>query len=72
MRAGAGIRSRAAARAPGAAALVAGLFTVALAARWLKRRLGGYTGDTLGAAQQVVELVCLLAWLAVLETSTRT
>lgn len=35
-------------------------------ARWLRRRLGGFTGDTLGATQQIVELVGLLAWLAVL------
>lgn len=34
--------------------------------RWLRRRLGGYTGDTLGATQQLVELAGLLAWLAVL------
>jgi adenosylcobinamide-GDP ribazoletransferase len=33
-------------------------------ARWLRRRLGGFTGDTLGAAQQIVELVGLLTWLA--------
>ena len=35
------------------------------AARWLGQRLGGYTGDTLGALQQVAEIVALLAWLAV-------
>jgi adenosylcobinamide-GDP ribazoletransferase len=34
-------------------------------ARWLRKRLGGYTGDTLGAAQQVTEVLSLLAWLAV-------
>lgn len=33
--------------------------------RWLRRRLGGYTGDTLGAVQQTTELLSLLAWLAV-------
>ncbi|HEY8710437.1 MAG TPA: adenosylcobinamide-GDP ribazoletransferase [Burkholderiaceae bacterium] len=33
-------------------------------ARWLRRRLGGFTGDTLGATQQIVELVGLLTWLA--------
>ena len=33
--------------------------------RWLRRRLGGYTGDTLGAVQQITELLSLLAWLAV-------
>jgi adenosylcobinamide-GDP ribazoletransferase len=37
---------------------------VVLTARWLMRRLGGYTGDTLGAAQQGSELVILLALLA--------
>jgi adenosylcobinamide-GDP ribazoletransferase len=31
----------------------------------LKRRLGGTTGDTLGAAQQITELLALLGWLAV-------
>jgi cobalamin synthase len=33
-------------------------------ARWLRQRLGGFTGDTLGATQQIVELAILLAWLA--------
>ena len=47
-----------------AAAASAGL-VVWGAARWLRRRLGGYTGDTLGAVQQVTEIVMLLAWLAV-------
>jgi adenosylcobinamide-GDP ribazoletransferase len=32
--------------------------------RWLRRRLGGFTGDTLGAAQQIALLAALLAWLA--------
>ncbi len=32
---------------------------------WLKRRLGGFTGDTLGASQQLSELAILLAWLHV-------
>lgn len=31
---------------------------------WLERRLGGYTGDNLGAVQQVVELSILLTALA--------
>ena len=35
-----------------------------LAARWFARRLGGYTGDTLGAAQQVAEIAVYLAVLA--------
>jgi len=34
------------------------------AARWLHRRLGGYTGDCLGAVQQVGELVALLVFVA--------
>jgi adenosylcobinamide-GDP ribazoletransferase len=38
----------------------------AACARWLRRRLGGFTGDTLGATQQIVEGACLLAWLAAL------
>jgi adenosylcobinamide-GDP ribazoletransferase len=33
---------------------------------WLRRRLGGYTGDTLGAVQQVAEVLALLGWLATL------
>lgn len=32
-----------------------------LAARAFRRKLGGYTGDCLGAAQQVTELACYLA-----------
>lgn len=32
-------------------------------ARWSRRRLGGYTGDVLGAVQQLVELAILLAVL---------
>jgi adenosylcobinamide-GDP ribazoletransferase len=32
--------------------------------RWLRRRLGGYTGDTLGATQQITELLSMLGWLA--------
>ena len=32
--------------------------------RWLKRRLGGYTGDTLGATEQLAELAVLLALAA--------
>lgn len=34
-------------------------------ARWFKQRLGGFTGDTLGASQQLTEVMGLLAWLAV-------
>ncbi len=32
-------------------------------ARWFRRRLGGYTGDGLGAVQQVTEITILLAAL---------
>jgi adenosylcobinamide-GDP ribazoletransferase len=51
-------------RAPLAASAVAGLLASLWCARWLHRRLGGFTGDTLGATQQIVELAILLAWLA--------
>lgn len=34
--------------------------------RWLRRRLGGYTGDNLGASQQLSELAMLLMALALL------
>lgn len=34
------------------------------AAAWLGRRLGGYTGDCLGAVQQLGELACLLVFIA--------
>jgi adenosylcobinamide-GDP ribazoletransferase len=33
-------------------------------ARWFMRRLGGFTGDTLGAAQQLTEIAFYLAVLA--------
>jgi adenosylcobinamide-GDP ribazoletransferase len=44
-----------------AAMFLGGLFC----ARWFKQRLGGYTGDTLGASQQLTEVLGLLAWLTV-------
>ena len=50
----------------GARALPALLLAAALAwgmARWFRRRLGGYTGDGLGAVQQVTELAILLVAL---------
>ena len=50
-------------------ALVAAAAAISLAAwiaaRWLRRRIGGFTGDTLGALQQVCEIVSLMVWLAV-------
>jgi len=36
----------------------------AVLAWWFKRRIGGYTGDCLGAAQQVSEVVFYLTILA--------
>jgi adenosylcobinamide-GDP ribazoletransferase len=44
--------------------LAAGLVVLGMR-RWLRRRLGGYTGDTLGAAEQLAEAVILLVWVAV-------
>ncbi len=41
------------------------LFGAAVCARWFSKRLGGFTGDTLGASQQITEVLGLLAWLAV-------
>ncbi len=46
-----------------AAAVIA---TTGLTKRWLARRLGGFTGDTLGACQQLTELAALLAFAALL------
>ncbi|MES3015490.1 MAG: adenosylcobinamide-GDP ribazoletransferase [Pseudomonadota bacterium] len=48
-----------------AASIVLVAFGTAWSARWLRRRLGGYTGDALGATQQISELLALLGWLAV-------
>lgn len=49
-------------------ALLAALLAMALCAIWLARkfvqRIGGYTGDCLGAVQQACELACYLALLA--------
>ncbi len=41
-------------------ALASGAVAAAVCARWLRRRLGGFTGDTLGATQQIAELALLL------------
>lgn len=43
--------------------LAAGLVALGMR-RWLRQRLGGYTGDTLGAAEQLAEAAILLAWVA--------
>jgi adenosylcobinamide-GDP ribazoletransferase len=41
-------------------ALVASLIAWGLMARWFWQRLGGFTGDCLGATQQVCELAFYL------------
>ncbi len=51
-----------------AVALCAGVFAIALiragCARWFRARLGGYTGDGLGACEQLGEIAFLLAAVA--------
>ncbi len=50
----------------GLAAATCAMVAVALVMRrWLRRRLGGYTGDGLGATEQTCELAVLLALAAV-------
>jgi adenosylcobinamide-GDP ribazoletransferase len=44
--------------------LIAAVLVALLMARWLHRRLGGFTGDTLGATQQLGELAIYLALIA--------
>jgi adenosylcobinamide-GDP ribazoletransferase len=53
---------------PAAAAAAAIAF---LAGTYFKKRIGGYTGDCLGAAQQLAELSFLLAALALMSISMR-
>ena len=48
------------------AAVMAGIGATFVMQGWLERRLGGYTGDNLGATQQLVELAALLGFLALL------
>ena len=43
--------------------LLAATLMLLWCANWLKKRLGGVTGDTLGATQQLVEVAMLLGWL---------
>ncbi|ALT76091.1 adenosylcobinamide-GDP ribazoletransferase [Paucibacter sp. KCTC 42545] len=52
------------------AAWVAGGAATLAMQSWLERRLGGYTGDNLGATQQIVELVILLSLLALVGVFT--
>jgi adenosylcobinamide-GDP ribazoletransferase len=51
------------------AAGAATALTIIWMRRWLVHRLGGYTGDTLGATEQFAELAILLALTAQLVTS---
>ncbi len=44
--------------------LVIGIICRSWIKRWLLRQLGGYTGDCLGATQQITELAYYLFWLA--------
>jgi adenosylcobinamide-GDP ribazoletransferase len=47
-----------------ASSLLVVVIGAAACARWFHRRLGGITGDTLGATQQLTELLVLLNWVA--------
>lgn len=46
-------------------AVIAMFIGAVVCTQWFMRRLGGFTGDTLGASQQITEVMGLLAWLAV-------
>lgn len=46
------------------AGFISALLVLYVLARWFMRRLGGFTGDTLGAAQQLTEITFYLAVLA--------
>jgi adenosylcobinamide-GDP ribazoletransferase len=54
-----------------AAAVAASAIMAASAALYFRRRIGGYTGDCLGAVQQLTELVFLLAALVLVGPSQR-
>lgn len=54
----------------GAWAVLASAIVAQLAVRWLRQRLGGYVGDTLGATQQFSELVFLLVCVAQVPVSS--
>jgi len=54
-----------------AAATLASLITAGAAAAYFKQRIGGYTGDCLGAVQQLSELSFLLAAVAVMTSLRR-
>lgn len=46
------------------AGVVSALVVLYVLGRWFMRRLGGFTGDTLGAAQQLTEIAFYLAIVA--------
>jgi adenosylcobinamide-GDP ribazoletransferase len=46
------------------AGIICALIVLCVLGRWFMRRLGGFTGDTLGAAQQLTEIAFYLAVLA--------
>lgn len=48
------------------AAVIAAIITAVVAAAYFRKRIAGYTGDCLGAVQQVTELAFLIAALAAL------
>jgi adenosylcobinamide-GDP ribazoletransferase len=54
-----------------AAAITASALTTVTAARYFQKRIGGYTGDCLGAVQQLTELSFLVAALAVVGSAPR-
>lgn len=47
------------------ASVLAAFATALWCHRWFRRRVGGFTGDLLGATQQLSELAIVLTWLAV-------
>lgn len=53
------------------AAVAASTTLAVIAALYFRRRIGGYTGDCLGAVQQLTELAFLLAALAVVGSARR-
>ncbi len=57
--------------AAAAAAVAAAAVTALIATAYLRRRIGGYTGDCLGAVQQLAELAFLLGGLAALNPARR-
>lgn len=66
LRAAGGASARSLAAAALAAGAMSAAVTASVAAAYVRRRIGGYTGDCLGAVQQLSELGFLLGGLAVL------